>query len=466
MRGFICLAFVLVSKCYAFQNKRISFTSLRLQTSIQEPPITNIPSINNAPIREQFTSSWKEAIKGNSKDLYSLLAGNKKWENPVSSSSDEMKKLFQQCQDFFIEPALTIYQVSDVVNSKFTVEYHLSFWYPLPWRPRIIIPGMATVQLNPDSTSIESITETWEVSLLDIFLKQMPPRFWDLWNSYSTPTPEYPPIKEISTLGKVTFSEMPATVAMEIRWSGPSKYPGPPLLAIPGFALFGTLRTSRPNRDPFYTVLPVEVQSGRYICPTFKEDMKRTSWILHVPTSLHEKVFDKALQSTLVPIIEIEEDGEDDFVEEKDYVVGLENLNVRRDSTGGALRGDVPLDEELMKDFESKEKKEYFYRILPRRLIASIDINGDASAEKISLALKELKEVVLRDGARVLGKRVVMRMRDLDALPGVDGVPLLGLQLWGCKACFNGQAEPAMGVYELQYSSRVTRVFVELIPSN
>ena len=41
-------------------------------------------------------------------------------------------------------------------------------------------------------------------------------------------------------------------------------------------------------------------------------------------------------------------------------------------------------------------------------------------------------------------------------------MPLLGLQLWSCKACFNMKGEPAMAVYEMQYGYRLTTVQVEL----
>ena len=42
-------------------------------------------------------------------------------------------------------------------------------------------------------------------------------------------------------------------------------------------------------------------------------------------------------------------------------------------------------------------------------------------------------------------------------------VPLFGLQMHGIKTCFNMNGEPCMSIYEMQYSSRLTRLFVEII---
>ena len=389
-----------------------------------------------------------------------------KWDSPIGSTAEDMRKGFQLYSNFFLEPALTIFNIKNTEANVYQIEFQLSFWYPMPWRPRIIIPGSARVEISSEDRKVTSVEERWTVSLTDIFLRQFPPRFWDLWNSFSTPAPEYPPIKEISRVGRVVFSELPQTVAIELRWSGAAKYPGPPLLTLPGFGLFGDLRTSRPNRDPLFPVLPVEVQSGRFFSPELNEEMKQTSWILHVPTSLQAKVLDRAISGKVFSIAAEnngDEEEQDDLVDQTDYVVGLENVNIMKSATGGVLRGNVPLNESVVRDFEAKERKEYLYRILPRRLVAEVGIYGEASPEKISAALAEIKETVVRDAERVIGRRVKMRQRDLGSKPQLGGSPLLGLQLWGCKACFNPRGEPAMGVYELQYGSRLTKVFVELV---
>lgn len=417
-------------------------------------------------ILNRFITSYRAALEGNQQPLDQLIQPTTQWDSPVAATLIETRKSLTQFSGFFQEPALTVFQQTQLSTNKYKLNYHLSFWYPMLWRPRIIIPASCIIEFSSDNKLV-SVQETWEISLFDILLKQLPPRFWDLWNSLSTPTPEYPPIKHLSSVGKVSFLEMPQTLAIEIKWAAPSKYPGPPLLAIPSFGLFGALRTSRPNRDPIFTALPVEVQSGRFVCPELNEEMKTTSWTIHVPTSLQHHVYDKAVARTVFPLADTEElESADDLVDELDYQVGLENINVMKSATGGVLRGNVTFNTELMRDFEAKEKKEYQYKLAPKRIIAAMDIKGDASAAKISEALKTIKETVARDSARVLGKAAKMRSRDLNQAPSNEGTPLLGLQLWSCKGCFNPKAEPAMAAYELQYDGRLTKVFVELAFDN
>ena len=125
-----------------------------------------------------------------------------------------------------------------------------------------------------------------------------------------------------------------------------------------------------------------------------------------------------------------------------------------------------------MAEFESMESHEYQYKIQPRRIVAQVDVKGEATPEKIAEALKMIRAAVESDGKKLFNKssEVKLRGKNLDAgLMGGKGEggenqqPLLGLQLWGSKACFNMQGEPAMAIYEMQYSYRRTAVQVELI---
>jgi hypothetical protein len=464
LRAAVGVALLMSCEAYRMVGHR-SLLPLPLAAVSDVTEITSSSTINTSilPI-DHFISSYKSALKGDTSNLYGLLQSTSTWESPVAGNLVEVKNGLKQFNNFFKDAGFTVFKQSALTPNSYKIDYQLSFWYPMPWRPRIIIPGSVVVQLSSDTKSVVSVKDTWEISVIDILTQQLPFRFWDLWNSFSTPAPEYPPIKILTKVDKVSFVEMPQTVALEVRWSGSAKYPGPPLLAIPGFALFGYLRTSRPNRDPYYTVLPVEVESGRFYSEGLREEMKRTSWLMHVPSHLHDKVMARALEQTVFLVKEEEEvEGEDDLVEKTDYQVGQENVNVMKSATGGTQRGNIAFDPEKMRDFESKETKEFLYRVLPRRLIAQVDIKGEATPEKISAALQIIKDTVVKDGSRVLGRAVKMKLRDDESMPGLEGAPALGLQMWACKACFNERAEPAMAAYELQYDKRLTKVFVELI---
>ena len=476
-------------------------------------------------ITEQFIEAWRKGLQGDQILLNTLVKPSTRWENPFVATGKELSEGLAQFSSFFGEPSLTVFHViSKNSPRQIEISYHLSFWYPVGWRPRIIIPGKALVTISEDLRSIQSVSESWDVSIADIALKQFLPRWWDVLHVFSSPSPEYPPIKTIGNVGKVNFIELPETVVVEVRWSGSPKYPGPPLLAIPGFSLFGFLKTSNPNKDKFYTSLPVEVQSGMtyptwqylryyhhalhslgitllhsFLYPlltipyhpfshtlnsfpgtfydkTNGQEMKQSSWTFHVPTALHDKVMSKALSETVYPLksTEIDLESEDDVEYIKDYQsqVNDDNLNVMNSVKKGALRGqNVQFDEQKMAEFESMERQEYRYKVQPSRIVAQVDVKGEATPEKIAEALKMIRNAVESDGKKLFNKKnVTLRGKNLDVGSTGEGItndknqqPLLGLQLWGSKACFNMIGEPAMAIYEMQYSYRRTAVQVELI---
>lgn len=205
---------------------------------------TSDTSEKSSQLVDSFRLSLIAALDGEQQKLFDLMPQGISWKSPVVSSGSDLKDVLKQFSSFFKSPALTFFDVQ-YKESQATINYQLSFWYPMFWRPRIIIPGTISLKFSSDLNCIVDVMDVWDVTLFDILLKQLPPRWWDVFNSFSSPCPEYPPIKEIAKTGQVSFVELPATVAVEVRWSGPAEYPGPPSLIVPSFALFGTLRTSR-----------------------------------------------------------------------------------------------------------------------------------------------------------------------------------------------------------------------------
>lgn len=359
-------------------------------------------------------------------------------------------------------------------SNKIKINYQLSFWYPIFWKPRIIIPIETFITTSSDNKYIVSVKDKWEFSVFDIIRNQFIPRLWDIWHIIQTPVPEYPPIRTL-TSGKVSFVEMPQTICIETKCVGLNKYPGPPLSVVPGFSLFGDLRTSRPNRDPIYPVMPVEIQSTSFACSTTGEPMKQSSWIFHVPTSLQEKVLDKAKASSWVSINDNENlaDERDDIVDEVDYEITIQDKGLMKSVTAGTVRGNLTYDEAKMLDYENYLKKDYSYRFLPKRVLAQTNVYGEIDLKKINDAVSLLKKAIATEGKILLGNnvRIINRDTDLESkivsssiiAPSIDEcVPKIGLQLWDCKGCFNPKGEPAMAVYEIQYDYKLTKVFVEL----
>jgi hypothetical protein len=384
------------------------------------------------------------------------------------------KDLLNAFSTFFLNSSLTVFNVDKSAEGTYDISYHLSFWYPIGWRPRIIIPGTASLRPSPDGSTIESVKETWDVSLFDIATKQFMPRLWEIFHLFVTPTPEYPPIKSLARIGKVEFAEMPRTVSLQCSWEGPTDIYGPPISCVPGFSLFGPLQTSKMGREKFFTSLPVEVHSRRYKDTATGKTIKRSAWNFHVPTALQDVIIEKARSPAAVPLVselkpaeidEIMEDG--DF---KRYPTKLENVDLIKSVTGGILRGNYEGVDELVAETAAKEKREYAYHITKQRLVAKTDILGEPTAVKISDALKRLRGAIEKDGTSVMGRPVRIRHSlgsavSADSLTEereVDQSAAFGLLLWNVKTCFSPRAEPGMAVYEIQYGQRRTTVFLEL----
>lgn len=411
---------------------------------------------------ENFATACSMALNGDQANLQKLVQSPEiNWNNPYTSSASEVFGALKQIKDFFLDPKLVIFQYLKDSDNSFSMEYQLSFTYPIFWRPRLIIPGKIFVKLDNDHSKAVDIVEKWEISVGDIIMKQFFPRLWDMWHLLQSPVPEYPPIRQLTKIRDVSFSILPQTVCMEVIWKGSSNYPGPSILTTPGFSLFGKLRTSRPNRDPIYAVLPTEVQCATFFDTNFNENMKQSSWIFHVPTQLQDQIMEMAKLGIRTPIesFEDEPEVESDLIDEVDYQIGLQDIYIPKDTiTRG---GNIRFDESMINDFEKKESKEYLYKFVPKRIIASIDIYGEVTQEKISKSLDNIVDVVKNQGKEIFNRDIGIKGRDLNNKN--DKTPMIGLHHWHCKTCFNPIAQPAMAIYEIQYSRRRTTVFVELI---
>ena len=220
-------------------------------------------------------------------------------------------------------------------------------------------------------------------------------------------------------------------------------------------------------------MLPVEVQTGKFLSAQ-GEEMKKSVWIMHVPTSLQDQVLQYANSgekfviepTSLLNVGDAVDGQEEDEGVKVDYQVGLENANVMVSISGGKERGtDVEFDETLMKIFEGAERREYSYKRVPKRRIACVDIKGDPTPESISKVVSEIKTALTSSKiAQVLGRNVKPKIIDVDESLGEtsDSSPKIGFLLKSCKSGFNRNAEPAIAVYEMQYGFRTTSVYLEV----
>ena len=124
-----------------------------------------------------FVNAVNDAFStGSTSNLDVLLenSGSMKWDNNVCDTYKEMKDLFDGFSDFFLDPYVMSYDIN--MNEKtnaMEIDYQMSFTYPLPWRPRVIIPGKASLSMNTELSKITSISEKWDITPTKIFLNQV-----------------------------------------------------------------------------------------------------------------------------------------------------------------------------------------------------------------------------------------------------------------------------------------------------
>lgn len=102
---------------------------------------------------------------------YSIYAEDVYFQDALSRfhGVEKYKKMIWFINTFFISPKMDLY---DIRRSEDTIEtqWTLSWNTPLPWKPRIAIPGWSELRLNSSELIISHI-DYWKCSRLDV-LKQ------------------------------------------------------------------------------------------------------------------------------------------------------------------------------------------------------------------------------------------------------------------------------------------------------
>jgi hypothetical protein len=103
---------------------------------------------------------------------YSIYANDVFFKDPLNEfrGLDRYKQMLGFIHTWFINPQLDLHDISqsgDTIKTRWT----LSWTTPLPWKPRISIPGWSELRLNADGL-ISSHIDYWDIPRLDV-LKQL-----------------------------------------------------------------------------------------------------------------------------------------------------------------------------------------------------------------------------------------------------------------------------------------------------
>lgn len=103
---------------------------------------------------------------------YSIYAKDVLFKDPLNQfrGVDRYRKMIGFIQTWFIDPKLDLHSITQDGN-QIETRWTLSWNVPLPWKPRVSIPGWSELTLDAEGL-IASHIDYWNCSRLDV-LKQL-----------------------------------------------------------------------------------------------------------------------------------------------------------------------------------------------------------------------------------------------------------------------------------------------------
>ena len=106
---------------------------------------------------------------------YSIYAQDVYFKDPLNEfrGIDRYQKMIGFLGTFFRNIDLELYKIKQN-DEIITTEWRLNMTSPLPWKPRISIPGWTELKLNSDRLIVSHI-DRWHISPLNVLLQNF---FW------------------------------------------------------------------------------------------------------------------------------------------------------------------------------------------------------------------------------------------------------------------------------------------------
>lgn len=105
---------------------------------------------------------------------YKIYADEVYFKDPMTAfrGRDRYQAMIGFIQTWFKQPVMDVHELGqsgDVITTRWTLHWTT----PLPWKPRISIPGSTEIKLNTAGKIISHI-DTWEISPWDVFRQHLP----------------------------------------------------------------------------------------------------------------------------------------------------------------------------------------------------------------------------------------------------------------------------------------------------
>ncbi len=105
---------------------------------------------------------------------YEIYAEDVYFKDPMTTfrGLDRYRQMVGFIETWFKEPQLDLHEIAQS-DSLIQTRWTLHWTTPLPWRPRISIPGRTEMRLNPAGQVISHI-DVWDISRLNVLRQHLP----------------------------------------------------------------------------------------------------------------------------------------------------------------------------------------------------------------------------------------------------------------------------------------------------
>ena len=105
---------------------------------------------------------------------YSIYAENVYFQDPLNKfrGVKRYRQMIGFIKGWFINPQLDLHEINQTGDT-ITTRWTLSWTTPLPWKPRIAIPGWSELHLNAEKL-IDSHIDYWDCSRFDVIKQHLP----------------------------------------------------------------------------------------------------------------------------------------------------------------------------------------------------------------------------------------------------------------------------------------------------
>jgi hypothetical protein len=212
-------------------------------------------------VNEALSSSASSATAPATSFVYDSKAVQ--WETPMVGSRQSKTPLLalQEASDFYRRIHVAVTSVRSLSDTQFQLRWEIGVGWPIFWEPSVLLTGASTLTVQ-ENRIVGQVDVLDEQDLVGSLVRQILPRFWDMYHVGMTPSAEVSPAWE-RKLGLVQnfllyqvpsrWMWAPTLVDRGEREDGNASF-------LPNHAFTTAIRTMGPKKDEYIPTLPTQVE--------------------------------------------------------------------------------------------------------------------------------------------------------------------------------------------------------------